>query len=698
MRKVLLVGAGFIAGVHAEALREVGTAVAWAITDLNPEASRRLANRWSIPNVFATLDEAIASGQIDCAHVLTPPDYHFDVVMSLLRARIPVLVEKPLAATSSQCEALVREAESNGVTLGVNHNLLFFPAYQRLESEIGRGALGEVLSIDYSYSVQLRQLAARQFGHWMFRDPTNLLLEQAIHPLSQIVGMVGNIEHVAAEAAAPLEISKGRALYPSFLATLRRGSVPTRLNFAVGRSFPFWQVRVECSDGVGIADMTNNRAFFYKRTRWLEPVDQFLSGGQTASQILANSGRNLSKFALSTSRLLPRSDAFFAGMRNSIRSFHDALQKGKTPRSSARFGSDLVLLCERIAESASFATNTVKRVQTGGTFDVAVIGGTGFIGSHVIEQLLARGHRVSVLARNLQNLPDLYESDRVVLVPGDARNRADVERAIGSAKFVVNLAHGGGGETFEALRNAMMGSTENVARVCVERGINRLVHIGSMASLYLGNANDVVTGSSAVDPRWEHRADYARAKAEADLFLLAQASGGNLPVHILRPGVVVGRGGIPLHGALGFFNNDQHCLGWSRGQTPMPFVLVDDVADAIVRALLTTRTLQRTYNVVGDVHLTAREYFKELARALRRPLKFHPQSPMSLWLKETGKWAVKRLTGRKNARPTLHDFRSRTLVARFDCSDVKSDLEWVPEADVQAFIRRGIEVYAEATI
>ncbi len=74
-----------------------------------------------------------------------------------------------------------------------------------------------------------------------------------------------------------------------------------------------------------------------------------------------------------------------------------------------------------------------------------------------------------------------------------------------------------------------------------------------------------------------------------------------LPVVILRPGVVVGEGGPPFHGGLGFFNNDQHCIGWNDGRNPLPFVLAEDVAAAILLAARADGIEGRCYNLVGDV-------------------------------------------------------------------------------------------------
>ena len=115
---------------------------------------------------------------------------------------------------------------------------------------------------------------------------------------------------------------------------------------------------------------------------------------------------------------------------------------------------------------------------------------------------------------------------------------------------------------------------------------------------------------------------------------------------ILRPGVVVGEGGPPFHGGLGFFNNDQHCIGWNDGRNPLPFVLAEDVATAILLAARADGVEGRCYNLVGDVRPGAREYIAALGVALQRPLRFHPQSPLKLWAAELGKWTIKRAGGR----------------------------------------------------
>jgi predicted dehydrogenase/nucleoside-diphosphate-sugar epimerase len=690
MRRVGLIGAGVIARVHADALKTLRNAQVTAVVDPRHDAAAGLARHCEGAQVFASVGEAMAADAFNCAHVLVPPQNHHDVTLPLLRAAVPVLVEKPLAASAAECSVLLGAATESSAQVGVNQNFVYHPAFVRLRRLTADRVLGRPNFVGCVYNVPLRQLAARQFGHWMFDQPVNLLLEQAVHPLSQIATLAGEIREVAVRAGPRVELAPGVAFHASLDASLGCANLPAQLHFAVGQSFPFWQITVVCDDGVVVADMLANRAFIYGRTRWMDAIDGLASGARTAGAMFGASVRNITAYAAATLHLVGRSDAFFRSMRDSIAAFHDALDVTAKPPIDGTFGAMLVQTCERIGNatfSSALASPPVVR-SSGDRYDVAVLGGTGFIGSHVVRRLVADGTRVAVMARSIRNLPAVFAGDAVTLRAGDLRDAQAVRAAIGEAPVVVNLAHGGGGAYWEQVRDAMVGGAEIVARECEGR---RLIHSGSIAALYLGPQAAPVTGATPVDPQADERADYARAKAMADRMLL-DISG--LDLCILRPGVVVGEGSSPFHSALGVFNNEQHCIGWNAGRNPLPFVLVEDVADAIVRAVRAEKIAARCYNLVGDIRPSAREFIADLARAMRRPLRYHPQLVDALLAQEYGKFLIKRVTGRAVAPPSRRDLLSRGLRATFDCGDVKRDLGWAPVADPAQFRERAVLVHA----
>ncbi|WP_246048274.1 NAD-dependent epimerase/dehydratase family protein [Hankyongella ginsenosidimutans] len=142
------------------------------------------------------------------------------------------------------------------------------------------------------------------------------------------------------------------------------------------------------------------------------------------------------------------------------------------------------------------------------------------MGRHVVEQLVAAGYSVGVAARNIRGLPEIFSHERVTLVRADVTRGDDIARAIGSAKYVVNLAHGGASGSREAIVAAMVGSAEDVAEACLAKGVKRLVHVSSIAALWLGDPTETITPATQPDPNGAERGDYAFAKAEAERRLL----------------------------------------------------------------------------------------------------------------------------------------------------------------------------------
>lgn len=692
--RVCLVGAGSIAATHAQVLRESCDLDVVAIVDPNERRANALAARWEIKHVYRTGDHAISEGGIDRVHVCVPPDLHSAVALPFVEAGIATLVEKPLAASSEQARSLANLANSKGTILAVNHNFVHHPAFKLLRRRIDRGDLGRPVSFDCLFNVPLRQIASGQFGHWMFEEPKNLLLEQAIHPLSQICALAGPVQKVAALGQKSLHTPHGTQVYTRCGVTLECAHAAGLLRFAVGQSFPLWLCIVVGEDAAIICDIIGNRLAVLDRGRWLDPVDQLLAGIRAGGQWALASLRNAFDYTLSFAGIRGRSDAFYLSMRDSIAAFHEAVDQNRRPESDGTAGAELVKTCEEVAKSLGTGPSTTRsgivkqRVRLRSAPDIVVLGGTGFIGRAVVSQLLAADRSVTVFARNIVQPDAFYDDGRVAAVAGDIVSMSDVRAAVDGAAVVINLAHGGGGGDWQEVERTMVGGARTVAEACLAADVRRLVHVGSIAGLYLGNANAVVTNDTPPDPLPEQRADYARGKAMVDKMLLTYHELRGLRVCILRPGIVLGAGTSPFHTGIGFYNNEQHCLGWNDGTNPLPLVLVSDVAQAIVRSTEVPALEGVCLNLVGDVRLTAREYIKELADRLQRPLRYHPQSAHLLFLMEQAKWLLKRFAGMPAARITMRDLKSRGLVAPFDCTDSKTKLGWQPSGDREDFLRR----------
>ena len=216
-----------------------------------------LADRWGIAGRYADAAEMI--GKVDAVHVLVPPFLHRRVAEPLLQAGLHVLLEKPMAETPADCAALQQAAAAAGVALGVNQNFVYHPAQVALQKQVRSNRIGPVRHVSVLYNMPLRQLDAGQLGHWMFAEPRNLLLEQAVHPLSQIEDLLGPVLAVEAQAQPPRTVGEGLQLITGWLLSLRCERGTAQLQFALGQSHPVWTVTAIGDDGLLEADIIANR-------------------------------------------------------------------------------------------------------------------------------------------------------------------------------------------------------------------------------------------------------------------------------------------------------------------------------------------------------------------------------------------------------------------------------------------------------
>ena len=167
-----------------------------------------------------------------------------------------------------------------------------------------------------------------------------------------------------------------------------------------------------------------------------------------------------------------------------------------------------------------------------------------------------------------------------------------------------------------------------------------------------------------------------------------RADGGGLPLTIVRPAIVVAHDGVHEHSGVGLWVRDNQCIGWGRGRHPLPLVLASDCAQALVAALDAPAAEGRSYNLAGDVRLSAREYVEAMATRTGRDYHYHPMPLWWMWTQELGKYAVKMLARKQREWPAWRDFASRSFTTALDCSDAKQDLGFAPEGDRSRFLSR----------
>jgi len=170
------------------------------------------------------------------------------------------------------------------------------------------------------------------------------------------------------------------------------------------------------------------------------------------------------------------------------------------------------------------------------TRDVAVLGGTGFLGRAFVTAATRRGRRVRVLVRGSSNAAGPVAGDAVERITGDLHEAAALRRLIAPGATVVNFAWSGTVTPDDAIEQA-----RQLAITCRECGAAALLHC-STASVFGGcGGADVIQDDTAPRPA-DH---YGRVKLAVDDTLRHELE-GRLPLALLRPTSVFGPGGRSL--------------------------------------------------------------------------------------------------------------------------------------------------------
>lgn len=692
-----LLGAGYIADWHCTALASVPGTRIIAACDRDASRAADLARRHGIAAHFTDLDAMLSGASPDVVHILLPPEHHFAAAKRVLEAGKHVLLEKPKCLKPEECSQLGDLAQERGLAVGTSHNFLFFPAYEQLRDDIGRGLLGRIDHVTITWHKELGQLRSGPFSGWLLAAPGNIMLEVGPHSVAHLLDLVGVPDRLDAEANHCTELPTGVRFCRRWLVRAYRGDTCVDLRFAFGKGFPEHVLHVRGSAGSATVDFERNTYVLRRqgpRGVEFDRYDSTMSEGRTLCQ---QARVNLLRYGLSKLKLSQKGNAYRTSIARSLAWFYEDLcADAVDARQSAAFAAKVMATCRQIAESAGLAIteSAMPRPPVSApsrSATVLVLGGSGFIGQALVRKLVETGHAVRLLVRDPGKLPASLQSLPIDVMAGDMTRRADLNHALSGIHHVYHLARGHG-RTWDDYQRLDVAPTRQVAEACLAHGVQRLFYTGTIDSYYSGDARRVIDEQTPLDPHIDRRNLYARAKAESERILLDLHRERGLPVVIFRPGVVVGRGAAPFHWGVGFWAGESVCRLWGDGDQQVPLVLVEDVAQALANAIAAEDGIVgESFNLVGDPCLTAREYVESLEQALATKIDVRPTAPWWFYAVDLFKYGVKCLVRHPERRlPSYRDWQTRSHRSRFDCTKAKQRLRWEPTRDREAMIREGI--------
>ena len=316
---------------------------------------------------------------------------------------------------------------------------------------------------------------------------------------------------------------------------------------------------------------------------------------------------------------------------------------------------------------------------------ILVTGGTGFLGSFLVDRLLADGFRPRILARSSNRGEKLAQLGAEV-VWGDLAGPDSVARATQGMDLVYHCAAkvNAPGPESEFLQSNVRG-TECVLKACFKAGVKRVVYLSSLG-IYGAIRGGCIDEDSPYDPAPELRGPYSHSKIIADKFALDFARQTRLPLVLIRPGPIYGAG-RSLPAGLFSFQKGRFCLVVGHPDTVFPLNYVENLVDALVLAGNLDKDIAGQFNIVDDDWLTLRQYHQVRHAICGTRTFFAPSWPFFLLAPMAEGLGHIAPVGRLQTF-SRHQLRRAVQSVRYDTRRIREQLGWKPRIDLFEALRR----------
>lgn len=149
MMNIAIIGAGFIAGVHAKSILASGNYIHTVVSNIPSQAAEFAAffNAKEWKTDYKTID----INSIDCVHICTEPSLHYEMICFFADKNVPIICEKPLTLKADEAEKLDGMIREKEVPVCLCFNNRFYPAVQEMRRKIAENELGAPIMLYGSY-------------------------------------------------------------------------------------------------------------------------------------------------------------------------------------------------------------------------------------------------------------------------------------------------------------------------------------------------------------------------------------------------------------------------------------------------------------------------------------------------------------------------------------------------------------------
>lgn len=690
--RVGIVGCGKIASIHLSHITRFQLGHVVGLCDFYRPQLEKTGRAFKVQGLYADPEQMFSDAKPDVVHIVTPPPTHAELAIQALRAGCHVLVEKPMALTVAEADAMIAASHETGKSLCVDHNRLFAPPTLEARRLLESGELGELVSVDFfqGFGLPPRMKLSQFDNQWLSKLPGGLVQDLLPHCAYCLVEFAGKPIrlHVLAKPngllpAAPAEevrlVMEGERVLGTGAISL--SAEPFMNTFTLYGSKGTARVNID------------NFTLLVRKNRYSHPLFNRVFGSMEEGRQAFFSSLG-STFRFGTGKQ-PR----YPDILELIRRFYRCIQDGAPPpvtpeqgREAVRLISEVVMVMrEQVAERAAEAPAVI--VGSGHVPSrILVTGATGFLGKALVQRLVSRGERPRVLSRPSMRVTDLQNLGIDVVV-GDAADIGVVEGAVRGTEIVIHCAGRMGSlGTWEEFHRDSVESTENVLRAAQAAGVRRVIYVSSLGVygvLTNGNGN-CINEATPCDPKPEKRGDYSRAKIEAEEFVLRFTKETELPVTIFRPGIIFGRGRTLPTAPLAFpspLTTSFLVIGSSHALLGLNYI--ENLVDAFEFALERPESAGKQYNIVDDEQLTNGEYHRIRGKIDGTRAVFVPSFPLRL--AAAGIFLVpRRFRSGKLASFSPHSLAGALKSVRFDTHAVRQELGWQPRVKLEDALKQSL--------
>ena len=197
-----ILGCGMIADFHAQAIKSLDNATLIAATDAVTDLAVSFADKYGI-RAYKTFEDMLEDEQIDAVCICTPSGFHAENALAALKAKKHVVLEKPMAFTSSKAQEIAQAANNSGCILTVISQLRFSEDIQRVKKLMNEEAFGKIVFCDL-YMKYWRSPEYYSSSDWKGTrklDGGGALMNQGIHGVDILLYLAGNAKVLSAKNA-----------------------------------------------------------------------------------------------------------------------------------------------------------------------------------------------------------------------------------------------------------------------------------------------------------------------------------------------------------------------------------------------------------------------------------------------------------------------------------------------------------------